>query len=129
MEKTERVMEGCRDGRVQNEDLDLPRWTVSLEEIDRLVVRQYCIEEAALKGHGHRAGPAKAVAVELACRLAGELGVLAALRTIIARSRGCGTVSERSPTGLIAFLGWSGDKPILAVWGPLLPHNFIAFPN
>ena len=70
VEKTERVIEGRRDGRVQNEDLDLPRWTVALEEIDRLVVRQYCIEEAALKGHGHRAGPAKAVAVELACRLA-----------------------------------------------------------
>ena len=27
VEKTERVIEGCRDGRVQNEDLDLPRWT------------------------------------------------------------------------------------------------------
>jgi len=74
VERTERSIEQRRDGRVQNEDLDLPRWTVALEEIDRWVARHYRIEEAALKEHGHRAGTAKAVAVELACRLADMSG-------------------------------------------------------
>ena len=74
VEKTERAIEERRDGRVQDEDLDLPRWTVAMEEIDQLVARHYHIEETALKEHGHRAGTAKAVAVELACRLADRSG-------------------------------------------------------
>ena len=74
VEQTVRSIEKRRDGRVQNEDVDLPRWTVALEEIDHLVARHYRIEVVALKEHGHRAGAAKAVAVELACRLADMSG-------------------------------------------------------
>ncbi len=74
VEKTERAIEERREGRVQDEDLDLPRWTVAMEEIDQLVARHYHIEETALKEHGHRAGTAKAVAVDLACRLADTSG-------------------------------------------------------
>ena len=74
VEQTERAIEKRRDGRVQNEDLDLPRWTVALAEIDDLVARHYRVDESALKEHGHCAGTAKAVAVELAYRLANMSG-------------------------------------------------------
>ena len=74
MEQTEQSIDERRDGRVQDADLDLPRWTVALEEIDDLVAHHYRIEKAALKEHGHRAGASKAVAVELACRLADTSG-------------------------------------------------------
>jgi hypothetical protein len=69
-EKTEARIEQPRSGRVQDEDIDLPRWTVPLEEIDAAVARRYGIDAAVLKTHGHHAGPAKAVAVALASRLA-----------------------------------------------------------
>ncbi len=79
VEKTERTIERRRDGRVQDEDQDLPHWTVAMEEIDHWVAdhwvaRHYRIEEAVLKEHGHRAGMAKAVVVELAYRLADMSG-------------------------------------------------------
>ena len=45
-----------------------------LEEIDAAVAERYGIEPAVLKTHGHHAGPAKAVAVALASRLADENG-------------------------------------------------------
>ena len=67
-ERTEARIEQRRCGRVQDEDLDLPRWTVGLEEIDCAVARHYGIEPAALQAHGHRAAAAKAVAVEFAGR-------------------------------------------------------------
>ena len=70
VEQTERAIDQRRGGRVQDEDVDLPQWTVALADIDAAVARHYRIEEAALKEHGHRVGAAKAVAVELACRLA-----------------------------------------------------------
>jgi len=70
VEQSERAIERRRDGRIQNEDLDLPRWTIALDEIDHLVARHYRTDAATLKEHGHRAGAASAVAVELACRLA-----------------------------------------------------------
>jgi putative transposase len=71
VEETERRVEGLRTGRVQDDDVALPRWTVPLTEIDAAVARHYRIEAARLEEHGRRAGVAKAVAVELACRLAG----------------------------------------------------------
>jgi putative transposase len=71
VERTEARIEERRSGRLQDRDLDLPRWTVPPEEIDAMVARHYGIEVAVLSAHGHRAGPAKAVAVELAARLAG----------------------------------------------------------
>ena len=70
IERTEDRIEQRRSGRMQDRDLDLPRWTVPVEEIDAAVARHYRIERALLAEHGRRAGPAKAVAVELAARLA-----------------------------------------------------------
>ncbi len=69
-EKTDACIEERRSGRVQDRDLDLPRWTVPLEEIDAAVARRYGLDPAVLRAHGRHAGPAKAVAVALASRLA-----------------------------------------------------------
>ncbi len=69
-EKTDVRIEERRSGRVQDRDLDLPRWTVPLEEIDAAVARRYGLDPAVLRAHGRHAGPAKAVAVALASRLA-----------------------------------------------------------
>ncbi len=74
VEKTEPCIEERRSGRVQERDLDLPRWNVAVDEIDAAVARHYGIDPAVLKTHGHHAGPAKAVAVALASRLAAVNG-------------------------------------------------------
>jgi hypothetical protein len=71
VERMEKRVEATRSGRVQDEDLLLPRWTVPLEEIDVAVARRYRIDVGELQAHGHHAGEAKVVAVELACRLTG----------------------------------------------------------
>ena len=59
---------------MQDEEIDLPRWTVPLEEIDAAVARRYGVDPAVLKTHAQHAGPAKAVAVALASRLADVKG-------------------------------------------------------
>lgn len=74
IERAEIRIEKRRSGRFQDRDLDLPRWTVPVEEIDAAVARHYRVEPAILASHGHRAGPAKAVAVDLAARLSGLSG-------------------------------------------------------
>jgi REP element-mobilizing transposase RayT len=71
VERTEKQVERRRSGRAQDEDLAFPRWTVPLEEIDAAVARRYRTSPEDLQTHGHHAGEAKVVAVELACRLAG----------------------------------------------------------
>jgi hypothetical protein len=71
VDRMEKRVEGRRSGRVQDEDLALPRWTVPLEEIDAAVAKRYGVEVEDLQAHGHHAGEAKVVAVELACRLTG----------------------------------------------------------
>jgi putative transposase len=70
VEKTDERIERRRTGGIQDHDLDLPRRVVALDDIDAAVARHFKIEEQRLSQHGHRAGPAKAVAVELAVRLA-----------------------------------------------------------
>lgn len=70
LEETEERIDRRRSGDARDNDLDLPRRVVSLEEIDAAVARHFKIEAARLSKHGHRAGAAKAVAVELAVRLA-----------------------------------------------------------
>jgi hypothetical protein len=45
-------------------------WTVPLGEIDAAVSRHFGIDPGVLSSHGHHAGPAKAVAVAVASRLA-----------------------------------------------------------
>jgi hypothetical protein len=44
---------------------------VDIRRIDRLVAAHFGVEAADLKAHGHHSGPAKAIAIELACRLTG----------------------------------------------------------
>ena len=73
-EATEARIEERRSGRVEDRDVDLPRRTVALEEIDAAVARRYGIDPAVLNTHGHHAGPAKAVAVAVASRLANLSG-------------------------------------------------------
>jgi len=70
-DRMEERVEMRRSGRVQDEDLALPRWTVPLDEIDAAVARHYGIDVQDLQAHGHHAGEAKVLAVELACRLTG----------------------------------------------------------
>jgi putative transposase len=71
IEQTERQLDARRSGRAQDADLALPRPTVPIEPIDRLAAAQYGVEPADLKTHGRQSGPAKAIAIELACRLTG----------------------------------------------------------
>ena len=78
--KTEARIEQRRSGRVQDGDLELPRWTVPLAEIDAAVSRHYGINPGVLKSHGRHAGPAKAVAVAVASRLAEATGRAIGLR-------------------------------------------------
>ncbi len=59
IEQTERQLQGRRSGRAQDADVALPRWTVDIQQIDRLVAAQYGVEPDDLKAHGRRSGPAK----------------------------------------------------------------------
>ena len=70
IDRTEERIEQRRSGRLQDEDLDLPRRTVSLEEIDEAVARHYRIDARLFSAHGRSVGCAKSVAVELAAQLA-----------------------------------------------------------
>jgi hypothetical protein len=70
IERTEEQIEQRRSGRLQDEDLDLPRRTVSLGEIDEVVARRYHIDPGLFSAHGRKVGCAKSVAVELAAQLA-----------------------------------------------------------
>jgi REP element-mobilizing transposase RayT len=67
----ERELSGGRTGRDRNADVHRPWRGVPLSVIDHEVARAYSIDEEQLKVHGHAAGEAKAVAVELAARWSG----------------------------------------------------------
>ncbi len=56
VERTEERVEERRSGHVQDQDLDLPRRTVSLEEIDAAVASHYRIDPGLFSSHGRRAG-------------------------------------------------------------------------
>ena len=70
IERTVEQIEQRRSGRQQDQDLDLPRRTVSLEEIDEAVARHYRINPKLLSKHGRSVGCGKSVALELAAQLA-----------------------------------------------------------
>lgn len=70
VQRTEERIDKRRSGRVQDRDLDLPRWSVSLDEVDTEVAKHFRMDAGMLSAHGRRVGPAKGVAVELAARLA-----------------------------------------------------------
>ena len=74
IEMTEERILGRRTGAIQDRDIDLPRRIVSLDEINAAVARHFRIDAATLSLHGHRCGDGKAVAVELAVRLADLTG-------------------------------------------------------
>jgi len=69
--KIEEKLKARRTGRPQDRDVMLPRRRVDLQRIDQVVAEQYAVEPADLRRHGRRAGEAKAVALELACRHTG----------------------------------------------------------
>ena len=58
-------------GLATDADVSLPRRRVPLEAIERRVVQRYGLAPEALRRDGRAVGEAKAVAVELACRLTG----------------------------------------------------------
>ena len=75
IDQTEKRLGKRRTGKVQDKDLALPAVvTVPIDTVDAYVAGHYRTDVAVLTEHGHRAGPAKAVAVELACRLTGLSG-------------------------------------------------------
>ncbi len=72
--RTEEQVEQRRSGRVQDRDLDWPRRTVALDEIDAAVARHHRVDQRLFSAPGRRVGSAKAVAVELAAQLADRNG-------------------------------------------------------
>lgn len=60
-----------RRGDERDRDVNLPDRRVELGALDRVVAEAYGVEVEHLKAHGHRAGEAKVMAVELAVRLSG----------------------------------------------------------
>jgi putative transposase len=65
----ERQFDQQRTGGPADRDVALPRRLVDVEQIVAAVAREYGVAADDLRRHGHRAGPAKTVAIELACRL------------------------------------------------------------
>ena len=74
IKETSKRLQKHRKGTIQDKDLALPTVSVDVETVDAYVSRHYRIEPEDLFEHGHRAGAAKFVAVELACRLTGKTG-------------------------------------------------------
>jgi len=74
VEETKKRLQKRRTGTARDQDLALPRVTVDIETVDACVAGHYRIRPEDLFEHGHRAGAAKFVAVELACRLTGMTG-------------------------------------------------------
>jgi hypothetical protein len=66
--KIEDELRGRRTGQPTDRDVQLPRKLLTPDEIARAVAEAYGIDAAVLRQHGRRAGEAKAVALELACR-------------------------------------------------------------
>jgi len=71
VEQTERRLAIRRSGSEVDRDVDLPRTTVSIEQIDETVAAHYGVTATELGRCQACGGTAKFVAVELACRLTG----------------------------------------------------------
>jgi hypothetical protein len=69
VERTEGDIERRRTGGDADRDLALPRRTLSIARIDEAVAAHFQMAPRDLARHGRSIGAAKAVAVELACRL------------------------------------------------------------
>ncbi len=72
--RTEEQVEQRRSGRVQDRDLDLPRRTVALDEIDAAVAEHYGVDQRLFSAPVAGSGRRRYVAVELAARLADMSG-------------------------------------------------------
>jgi len=71
VERTEERLAQRRSGAVQDRDLDLPRSTVPIEQIDASVAAHFGLRPEDLASCAACGATAKFVAVELACRLTG----------------------------------------------------------
>ena len=71
VEETERRLSALRTGRSQDADVAYPRTVYPIVEVDAAVAAHFGLDTEELKHHGHSAGAAKFLAVELACRLTG----------------------------------------------------------
>jgi REP element-mobilizing transposase RayT len=69
--EVEDVLAGQRTGDYRDYDVALPKKFVPIEIINLVVCRHFGINEAKLQLHGKRAGDARRLAIELACRLSG----------------------------------------------------------
>ena len=69
IQNVEEMLQRQRTGESKDRDVSLPRKTVALEAIDGAVAAAFGLAPEDLRRHGRRAGAAKAVALELACRL------------------------------------------------------------
>ena len=67
----EKQLKDRRTGEATDRDVRLPRQRTDLDTIDRIVAAHFGIDAETLKCHGRRAGEAKALAMELACRHSG----------------------------------------------------------
>jgi len=91
----ETQLKGRRTGKPTDRDVALPRDVVDIERIMAAVASEYNIAAADLQRHGRRAGPAKMVAIELACRLTtfnqrqigGHFGGITSMAVCMARRR------------------------------------------
>ena len=74
VKELERELRARKSGTERDRDVAYPEEKVLSDRIDEVVARAYGTTAAALRAHGHNkgAGLAKAVALELACRLTGR---------------------------------------------------------
>lgn len=72
LEEIGEALKARRRGDARDRDLALPQDEVDFDAIDRAVAKEYGLAPERLKAHGHVAGEAKAVALDLAARLSGR---------------------------------------------------------
>lgn len=72
IQEVEKQLKGQKKGDDRDRDVTWPAEDVALRTIDELVAGFYGMETHKLKEHGHRAGEAKRVAMELAVRKTGK---------------------------------------------------------
>lgn len=114
VEELEQELRERRMGTDRDRDVDYPAEWISADGIDAAVAQEFGTTVEALKAHGHAAGAgmAKAVALELACRLTGltqrEIGAryggISSQAVSLARKRANSSVSADRLTRLAGVL-------------------------
>ncbi len=103
--KIEEEFKQRRTGQPTDRDVELPREQVDPQRIIQVVAAAYGIDPAVLQQHGRRAGEAKAVALELACRHTGlnqrqiglHYGKITSMAVCMARRRFCEDQAQQYP--------------------------------